>query len=156
MGVAKAIGGGFPLGACMATEEAAKGMVAGTHGSTYGGNPLACAVGAEVMDIMAEDGFLDHVSRMAGHLRQKLEGLVDAHPEVLERVRGDGLMLGLVCKAPAGDVVQAGYDAHILTVPAAENTVRILPPLNVSEADLDEAVSRLDAACTAVGKAIKK
>jgi acetylornithine/N-succinyldiaminopimelate aminotransferase len=146
MMVAKGIGGGFPLGAVLATEAAAAAMTAGTHGSTYGGNPLGCAVGSKVMDIVADDAFLAEVSRKAGTFRQKLEGLVAAHPDVFEGVRGTGLMLGLKCKVPAGDVVSAGYAQHILTVPAADNVVRLLPPLTISEADIAEAVRRLDRA----------
>ena len=107
MTVAKGIGGGFPLGACLATEAAAAGMTTGTHGSTYGGNPLACAVGCAVMDIVTAPGFLDQVSRLAGRFRQGLEGLVAAHPEVFEAVRGEGLMLGLKCRKPVAEVVQA-------------------------------------------------
>ncbi len=150
MMVAKGIGGGFPLGAVLATEAAASGMVAGTHGSTYGGNPLGCAVGLAVMTIVSAPEFLDDVNRKAGLLRQRLEGLVAAHPDVFDHVRGQGLMLGLVCKAPNLDVVQAGYDQHILTVPAADNAVRLLPALTISDDDIAEAVSRLDAAATAL------
>jgi acetylornithine/N-succinyldiaminopimelate aminotransferase len=150
MAIAKAIGGGFPLGALLATEAAANGMTAGSHGSTYGGNPLACAVGCAVMDEVTKPGFLDHVSRVAGRLRQKLAGLVDAHPDVLEGVRGEGLMLGLKCKALNADLVKAGYAAHVIMVPAADNVCRILPPLNVTEAEVDEAIARIDAACAAV------
>ena len=150
MAVAKGIGGGFPLGACLATAEAAKGMTAGTHGSTYGGNPLACAVGAKVMDIVADDAFLAEVNRKAGLLRQKLEGLVAAHPEVFESVRGQGLMLGVRCKVPNTDVVAAGYGAHVLTVPGGQNVIRILPPLTISDAEISEAVTRLDQAATAI------
>ena len=150
MAVAKGIGGGFPLGACLATENAALGMTAGTHGSTYGGNPLACAVGCEVLDVILEDGFLDNVSRVAGRLRQGLEGLVASHPDVFEAVRGEGLMLGIVCKAPNADVIAKGYENHVLTVPAAENVVRILPPLNLSDAEVDEGLRRLDAAAATV------
>ena len=146
MMVAKGIGGGFPLGAVLATENAALGMTPGTHGSTYGGNPLGCAVGCTVLDTVADEAFLSEVSRKAGHLRQRLEGLVAAHPDVFASVRGEGLMLGLVCTALNADVLQAGYDAEVITVPAAENVLRILPPLTISEAEIDEAVSRLDAA----------
>jgi acetylornithine/N-succinyldiaminopimelate aminotransferase len=153
MTVAKGIGGGFPLGACLATERAASGMTTGTHGTTYGGNPLACAVGCAVMDIVTEPGFLDHVSRVAGRLRQGLEGLVAGHPAVFEAVRGQGLMLGLKCAAPNTRLVQAGYDARVLTVPAAENVVRILPPLVLSEAEADEGLRRLEAAAEAVAQA---
>jgi acetylornithine/N-succinyldiaminopimelate aminotransferase len=150
MAVAKGIGGGFPLGACLATEAAAAGMTAGTHGTTYGGNPLACAIGVAVLDVMAEEGFLDHVSRVAGRLRQGLEGLVAAHPDVFEAVRGQGLMLGLKCRATNTDVVRAGYDARILTVPAADNVVRILPPLTLTEAEAEEGLRRLEAAAEAL------
>ena len=145
MMVAKGIGGGFPLGAVLATERAASGMVAGTHGSTYGGNPLGCAVGCAVMDEVTAPGFLDDVNRKAGLLRQKLEGLVAAHPDVFEEVRGSGLILGLKCKPACGDVVAAGYDNLVLTVPAADNVVRILPPLTISTEEIGEAVSRLEA-----------
>ena len=150
MMVAKGIGGGFPLGALLATEDAARGMTAGTHGSTYGGNPLGCAVGATVMDEITSDGFLDDVNRKAGFLRQKLEGLVAAHPDIFEDVRGTGLMLGLKCKAPNLDVVNAGYENDLLTVPAGDNVVRVLPALTITEAEISEGLSRLDAAATAL------
>lgn len=150
MMVAKGIGGGFPLGAVLATENAASGMTAGTHGSTYGGNPLACAVGAKVMEIVADDAFLADVSRRAGQFRQGLEGLVAAHPQVFEAVRGSGLMLGLKCRAPNSDVVKAGYAAQVLTVPAADNVIRILPPLNITEAEIAEALRRLDTAAASI------
>ncbi|MBO9396630.1 aspartate aminotransferase family protein [Shimia sp. R9_2] len=152
MMVAKGIGGGFPLGAVLATEEAASGMVAGTHGSTYGGNPLACAVGGAVMGVVADDAFLGDVNRKGGLLRQKLEGLVAAHPDVFEEVRGAGLMLGLKCsKAACGDVVAAGYDHEVVTVPAADNVVRLLPPLNITDEEIAEAVQRLEKAAAKVG-----
>ncbi len=143
MMVAKGIGGGFPLGAVLATENAASGMTVGTHGSTYGGNPLGCAVGSAVMDHVSDPAFLAEVNRKAGLLRQKLEGLVAAHPEVFTQVRGAGLMLGLEC-APANiDVVKAGYDNLVITVPAADNVIRLLPPLNITDADIDAALTRL-------------
>ena len=153
MMVAKGIGGGFPLGAVLATERAASGMVAGTHGSTYGGNPLGCAVGAAVVEIIAGDAFLAEVSRKGALLRQKLEGLVAAHPAVFEGVRGQGLMLGLKCRIAPADVVKAGYAQHLLTVPAADNVLRLLPALNIPDADLAEAVARLDRAATLLEKA---
>ncbi|MEI4486234.1 aspartate aminotransferase family protein [Frigidibacter sp. MR17.14] len=153
MTVAKGIGGGFPLGAVLATEDAASGMVAGTHGSTYGGNPLGCAVGGKVMEIVAAPAFLAEVKRKAGLFRQGLEALVAAHPDVLEGVRGEGLMLGLKCKVAPADLVKAGYAEHVLTVPAAENVVRLLPPLNIPDADIAEALARLDRAAAAVAKA---
>ena len=153
MMVAKGIGGGFPLGAVLATEEAASGMTAGTHGSTYGGNPLGCAVGCAVMDTVADPDFLAEVNRKAGLLRQKLEGLVASHPEVFEEVRGSGLMLGLKCKAANLDVVKAGYDNEVITVPAADNVIRLLPPLNLTDDDIAEACTRLDKAAAQVGAA---
>jgi len=146
MMVAKGIGGGFPLGAVLATENAASGMTAGTHGSTYGGNPLACAVGGRVMDLVADDAFLADVNRKAGLLRQRLEGLVASHPDVFDSVRGSGLMLGLKCKATNTDIVRAGYDQGVLTVPAADNVIRLLPALNIPDEDIVEAVARLDRA----------
>ncbi|MCA0997713.1 aspartate aminotransferase family protein [Alloyangia pacifica] len=150
MMVAKGIGGGFPLGAVLATEEAASGMTAGTHGSTYGGNPLACAVGGAVMDVICAEGFLDEVSRKAGLMRQKLEGLVAAHPDIFEEVRGQGLMIGLKTKVAPGDFVKAGYAQELITVPAADNIVRLLPPLNITEEEIAEAVARLDATAAAL------
>ncbi|MBK0326504.1 aspartate aminotransferase family protein [Rhodobacteraceae bacterium F11138] len=150
MMVAKGIGGGFPLGAVLATETAAAGMVAGTHGSTYGGNPLACAVGCAVMDIVANPGFLDEINRRSGQLRQGLEGLVGAHPDVFEAVRGSGLMLGLKCRAANTDVLQAAYDANLIVVPAADNVVRLLPPLTITEDDVTEALRRLDSVAAAI------
>jgi acetylornithine/N-succinyldiaminopimelate aminotransferase len=152
MGIAKGIGGGFPLGACLATEDAAAGMVVGTHGSTYGGNPLACAVGNAVVDEITAPGFLDEVRRKAGLLRQRLAELADAHSDIIAEIRGEGLMLGLKLREGAvnGDLVAAGRAEGILTVPAGENVVRILPPLNIADADLAEGIVRLDAACRRV------
>jgi acetylornithine/N-succinyldiaminopimelate aminotransferase len=144
MMVAKGIGGGFPLGAVLATENAAFGMGAGTHGSTYGGNPLACAVGSKVMQIVANDVFLAEVSRKAALLRQGLESLVAAHPKVFEAVRGEGLLLGLKCRAINSDIVKAGYQAGILTVPAADNVIRLLPALNIPDADIATALALLE------------
>ena len=154
MMVAKGIGGGFPIGAVLATENAARGMVAGTHGSTYGGNPLGCAVAARVMEIIADDAFLAEVNRKGGLFRQRLEGLVAAHPDIFEAVRGQGLMLGLKCRIAPADVVTAGYGAHVLVIPAADNVVRILPPLTITDDEIVEAVARLDrAAATLTAKA---
>ena len=150
MMVAKGIGGGFPLGALLATEAAAAGMTAGTHGSTYGGNPLGCAVGAAVMDIVSDPAFLAEVARKGALMRQRLEGLVASHPKVFDAVRGQGLILGLHCVAPAADVVRAGLDQHVLTVPAADNVVRLLPALTISDDEIAEAVARLDAAAAAL------
>jgi acetylornithine/N-succinyldiaminopimelate aminotransferase len=153
MMVAKGIGGGFPLGAVLATESAAAGMVAGTHGSTYGGNPLACAVGAKVMEIVADDAFLAEVSRKGARFRQGLEALVASHPTVFQAVRGQGLMLGLKCVALNADVVKAGYAEGALTVGAADNVVRLLPALNIPDADIAEALTRLDRAACRVEQA---
>jgi acetylornithine/N-succinyldiaminopimelate aminotransferase len=152
MMVAKGIGGGFPLGAVLATEKAASGMTAGTHGSTYGGNPLGCAVGCRVMEIVADDAFLAEVNRKAGLFRQKLEGLVAAHPDVFEGVRGAGLMLGLKCRVPNTEVVAAGYANHVLTVGAADNVVRILPPLTISDEEIAEGLARLDRAAISLAR----
>ena len=145
MMVAKGIGGGFPLGAVLATEKAASGMTAGTHGSTYGGNPLGCAVGCAVLDVVVDEAFLAEVNRKAGLMRQRLEGLVAEHPEVFEEVRGAGLMLGLKCKVVNADVVTAGYANELITVPAADNVIRLLPPLTISDDEIAEAMTRLDA-----------
>ena len=147
MGVAKGIGGGFPLGACMATERAAAGMTAGSHGSTYGGNPLAMAVGNAVLDVMTEDGFLAHVSEMAGLMRQRLSGLHDEYSDVIEEVRGEGLMLGLKLKAPNGAFVEAARSQRLLTVPAGDNVVRLLPPLIIEAEHIDAAITALETAC---------
>lgn len=143
MMVAKGIGGGFPLGAVLASEEAASGMTAGTHGSTYGGNPLGCAVGCAVVEEIAAPEFLAEVGRKAGLLRQGLEALVAEHPEVFEEVRGAGLMLGLKCKAANTDVVSAGYDQALITVPAADNVIRLLPPLTLTDDEISTALQRL-------------
>ncbi len=148
MMVAKGIGGGFPLGAVLATQNAASGMPAGTHGSTYGGNPLGCAVGCKVLDIVADPEFLSDVNRKAALLRQKLEGLIANHPDVFDSVRGSGLMLGIKCKATNTDVVDAGYAQKVLTVPAADNTIRVLPPLTITDQEISEAIDRLDAAAS--------
>jgi len=152
MMVAKGIGGGFPIGAVLATEAAASGMTAGTHGSTYGGNPLGCAVGCRVMELVADPAFLGDVNGKAGFLRQRLEGLVAAFPEVFEEVRGSGLMLGLKCRGPNTDLVAAGYAEHVLTVGAADNVVRVLPALTISREEIAEAVMRLERAAEAVRK----
>ncbi|MDG1802847.1 MAG: aspartate aminotransferase family protein [Paracoccaceae bacterium] len=152
MMVAKGIGGGFPLGCVLATEHAASGMTAGTHGSTYGGNPLACAVGNAVIDIVSAPEFLDDVNRKAGLLRQRLEGLVANQADVFEEVRGSGLMLGLKCKATNMDVVNAGYANGVITVPAADNVIRLLPALNLTDDDIVQAASLLDAAASSLSQ----
>ena len=146
MAIAKGIGGGFPLGACLAKAEAAAGMTAGTHGSTFGGNPLACAVGAAVLGIVADEEFLEGVGRRAGLLRQRLEAVAGSHPKVFAEVRGTGMMIGMVCKVPNMDVVNAGYRSRVLTIPAGDNTVRILPPLNIGDDDVAEISRRIEKA----------
>lgn len=150
MMVAKGIGGGFPLGAVLATEYAASGMTAGTHGSTYGGNPLGCAVGCAVLDEVNTPEFLAEVNRKSGLLRQKLEGLVADNPDVFESVRGAGLMIGIKCKAVNLDIVNAGYDTQVITVPAADNVIRLLPPLTITDDEIADAIARLDKAAKAV------
>ena len=152
MAVAKGIGGGFPLGAFLTTKEAGKGMVAGTHGTTYGGNPLATSIGNAVLDIILADGFLDQVARTGLVMKQKLAALRDRHPSVIAEVRGEGLMIGLriADEVTNGDFTVAVRDENMLVIPAADNVIRLLPPLTISEADIDEALQRLDRACTAI------
>jgi len=150
MAVAKGLGGGFPVGACLTTEAVGACMTAGSHGSTFGGNPLAMAVGNGVLDVMLAPGFLDHVADMSLRLKQRLAALKDEHPTIIEEVRGQGLMLGLKCKVPNQDLVQALRKQHLLTVQAGDNVVRLLPPLIVEEAEINAASSKLDAACTAL------
>jgi acetylornithine/N-succinyldiaminopimelate aminotransferase len=143
---AKGIGGGFPLGACLATEEAAKGMVFGTHGSTYGGNPLAMAAGEAILDVMLEPGFLEHVTAMGERLRTSVEQMIPNHDQIFEGVRGKGLMFGIKLKdsAVARDFVAHLRDHHgLLTVAAGENVVRVLPPLVIEEAHIAEFVQKL-------------
>lgn len=153
MALAKGIGGGFPLGAFLATEEAASGMTAGSHGSTYGGNPLAMAVGNAVLDGLLEEGFLAHAEAMGKLLKRKLEEVVAANPHVFEEVRGNGLMLGLKAVPVNGEVIGALRDEGLLTVGAAENVVRILPPLIIQEAQVEEAVQALERVCAKWPKA---
>ncbi len=153
MAVAKGIGGGFPLGAFFATKEAGKGMTLGTHGTTYGGNPLATAVGAAVLDVILEPGFLDSVSRKGVLFKQKLAGLKDQYPNVISEVRGEGLLLGLRLNVPNTDFTVAAREQRMLVIPAGENVVRLLPPLIIEEAEINEAVARLEKACKALSGA---
>jgi acetylornithine/N-succinyldiaminopimelate aminotransferase len=153
MALAKALGGGFPLGACLATAEAAKGMTAGTHGSTFGGNPLAMAAGNAVLDVILADGFLDHVQRVALVLKQKLAAIKDRYPSVIAEVRGEGLLVGLRATVPSGELVDELRAEKMITVAAGDNVVRLLPPLIVSEAEIAEAVNRLDRACGRIAAA---
>lgn len=153
MTVAKALGGGFPVGACLATEAAAVGMTAGAHGSTFGGNPLAMAAGNAVLDVMLEPGFLERVEDLGGYLGQKVGALIARHPDVLEGLSGVGLMRGLKCKVTNLDLVGALAERHVLAVGAGDNQVRLLPPLIVSEDQIDEAVAAIDEACASLAKA---
>jgi acetylornithine/N-succinyldiaminopimelate aminotransferase len=148
MCVAKGIGGGFPLGACLATAEAAKGMTAGTHGSTYGGNPLGMAVGNAAVGMVLEPGFLEHVRDTANFFRQQLAGLLARHPSVFEELRGQGLMLGLKLRVPNTEFVTAARHHGLLIVGAGENVVRLLPPLIVNEEQVREAIGLLSAAAS--------
>ncbi|HEY0122283.1 MAG TPA: aspartate aminotransferase family protein [Rhizobium sp.] len=157
MAVAKGIGGGFPLGACLATAEAASGMKAGTHGSTYGGNPLAMAVGNAVLDIVLADGFLQHVRDIALVFRQGLASLQDRFPDIIEDIRGEGLMLGIKAAVPQAELLQAIRAEHLLGVPAGDNVIRLLPPLVVTAEEAREGIARIERAAESVRAArIKK
>ncbi|MGQ0486486.1 MAG: aspartate aminotransferase family protein [Hyphomicrobiales bacterium] len=147
MGIAKGIGGGFPLGACLATATAAQGMTTGTHGSTFGGNPLATAVGNAVLDVVLAKGFLESIQQRGLTLKQKLARLKDEHPAVIDEIRGTGLMMGIKCKLPNTELQAAAFDEQLLTIGAGDNVLRLLPPLIVTDADIADAVSRLDRAC---------
>src|SRR4029077_5712436 len=147
MSLAKALGGGFPIGACLATAEAASGMTPGSHGSTFGGNPLAIAAANAVLDVMLKPVFFDHVQKMSLLLKQKLASVVDRHPAILADVRGEGLLVGVKAVVPSGDLVAALRDERLLTVGAGANVVRFLPPLIVSAAEIEESVTRLERAC---------
>ncbi|PDT00889.1 acetylornithine transaminase [Rhizobium chutanense] len=157
MAVAKGIGGGFPLGACLATAEAASGMKAGTHGSTYGGNPLAMAVGSAVLDIILADGFLQQVRDVALVFRQGLASLKDRYPDVIEDIRGEGLLLGVKAAIPSAELLQAIRAAHLLGVPAGDNVIRLLPPLVVTAEEAREGLARLERAAESIRAAkVKK
>ncbi|HEY6833403.1 MAG TPA: aspartate aminotransferase family protein [Pseudolabrys sp.] len=147
MALAKALGGGFPIGAFLATEEAAKGMTAGTHGSTFGGNPLATAVANAVLDVVTADGFLDTVKQNALRLKQRLAELKDRYPSVIAEVRAEGLLIGLRMVPPASAMVDELRAEKMLTPTAGDNVVRLLPPLIIGEEEISEAVARIDRAC---------
>jgi len=153
MGLAKGLGAGFPIGAVLATAEAAKGMTPGTHGSTFGGNPLAVAAGNAVLDVVTKPGFLDNVRQIALRFRQRLAEIKDRHPSVIAEVRGDGLLIGLKSVVPNGELADACRAEKLLTVGAGDNVVRLVPPLVVTEAEVAEAIARLDRACTAIERA---
>ncbi len=150
MAIAKGIGGGFPLGACLSTREAAIGMTYGTHGNTFGGNPLAMAVGNAVLDVMLEEGFLERARHNALLLKQKLASIQDRYPAIIAEIRGEGLMLGLRTLVPLPEFVGALRDEKLLAVPAGESVARLLPALIIEEAEIDDAVARIEAACGAL------
>jgi acetylornithine/N-succinyldiaminopimelate aminotransferase len=147
MALAKALGGGFPVGAVLATNEAAKGMTTGTHGSTFGGNPLAMSAANATLDIMLAPGFFDHVKKIGILFKQRLAEIKDRYPSLIAEVRGDGLLVGLRAVVPAGELVNAIRAEKMLTVAAGDNVVRLLPPLIISEQEMAEGVARLDRAC---------
>jgi acetylornithine/N-succinyldiaminopimelate aminotransferase len=155
MAIAKGIGGGFPMGACLATEEAARGMTAGTHGSTFGGNPLAMAVGNAVLDVILADGFLARIEGLGLSLKQKLARLKDEHPMIIEDVRGQGLMMGLKCKLANTELQSAAHAERLLTLTAGDNVVRLLPPLIVGETEIAAALASIDRAATRIGASLE-
>lgn len=154
--LAKGLGGGFPIGACIATAEAAKGMTPGTHGSTFGGNLLAMAAANAVLDVMLEDGFLDHVNAMANLFKQGLAAIIDRFPDVVSAIQGTGLLTGLKCVVPNGDVITALREEKILSVGAGNNVVRLLPPLNVTEDEIRDGLHRIETAIARVSHANKQ
>jgi len=145
--LAKGLGGGFPIGACLATRKAAQGMTAGTHGSTFGGNPLAAAIGDAVLDVVLAEGFLSRVAELGAYLRQHLHELKQRYPGVIAEVRGEGLMYGVKTRIPNGVLATAAREQRLLTVLAGDNVIRLLPPLIIDASHIDEAVAKLDAAC---------
>jgi acetylornithine/N-succinyldiaminopimelate aminotransferase len=152
MALAKALGGGFPIGACLATAEAGKGMTAGTHGSTFGGNPLAMAVANAVLDVVLKPGFNEHVQKMSVLLKQRLAEFKDRYPSVIAEVRGEGLLIGLRAVNPSGELVDELRAEHMITVGAGDNVVRLLPPLIINEAEVAEAAARIERACARIAK----
>ena len=155
LALAKGLGGGFPVGACLATADAGKGMTPGTHGSTFGGNPLAMAVGNAVVDVLLAPGFLEGVRKKALLMRQRLAEVHDRHGDVIAEVRGEGLLLGLRTNVPNGDLVDALRAEHVLAVAAGDNVVRLLPPLVISESEISEGMERLDRAASAIERSLK-
>ncbi len=153
MSLAKGLGGGFPVGACLATAEAAKGMTAGTHGSTFGGNPLAMAVGNAVLDIILAEGFLEEVRRVGLYLKQRLAGVTDGHLDIVDEVRGEGFLIGLHCKPQNKAVLTSFREAGLLAMGASDNVIRLLPPLIATEADIDEAMARMETGLSAFAAA---
>jgi acetylornithine/N-succinyldiaminopimelate aminotransferase len=153
MTIAKALGGGFPVGACLATAEAGKGMTAGTHGSTFGGNPLAMAVGNAVLDAMLAPGFIQHVRDIGLLFKQRMAEIKDRHSAVVAEVRGEGLLIGLRMVPPVPEMVDELRNEKMITVAAGDNVVRLLPPLIIGEAEVAEAIARIDRACARLAKA---
>jgi acetylornithine/N-succinyldiaminopimelate aminotransferase len=153
MALAKALGGGFPLGACLATAEAAKGMTTGTHGSTFGGNPLAMAVAGAVLDVVLAEGFLEHVRRVSLVLKQKLAAIADRYPTVVAELRGEGLLVGLRAVVPSAELIDALRAEKMIAAGSGDNVVRLLPPLIISEEEAAEAIRRLERACARIAKA---
>jgi len=149
---AKGIGAGFPMSACLATADAARGLTVGVHGTTFGGNPMAMAIGNAVLDVVLAPGFLDEVARKGLLLRQRLAELKDKHPRVIEEIRGEGLMIGLKLKLPPGEFAEAALAEKLLLIPAGDNVVRVLPPLVITDEEIVEGVRRLDTAAAAVEK----
>jgi acetylornithine/N-succinyldiaminopimelate aminotransferase len=156
MALAKALAGGFPLGACLATRDAAKGMTTGTHGSTFGGNPLAMAAAGALLDVVLADGFLDRVRGTSLILKQKLAEIRDRYPAVIAEVRGEGLLVGLRAVVPSSELVNELHEEKMITVAAGDNVVRLLPPLIVSEEEVAEAVRRIDRACARICRALEE
>lgn len=156
MAIAKGLGGGFPVGACLATEEASIGMTTGVHGTTFGGNPLAMAVGNAVLDVILADGFLDHVREMSKILRQQLAELVDTYPDLVEEVRGEGLLQGVKAVVPNSQIIASLREHGLLAVPAGDNVIRFLPPLIVSAEELREMHDRMDKAFAELAQSSKK
>src|SRR6201995_3168582 len=156
MSLAKALGGGFPIGAVPASAEAAKGMAPGSHGSTFGGNPLAVAAANAVLDVMLKPGFFDHVQKMSLLIKQKLASVVDRYPAILSEVRGEGLLVGVKAVVPSGDLVAALRDQKLLTVGAGDNVVRFLAPLIVNESEIDHSVQCLERACADLAGKVKQ
>jgi acetylornithine/N-succinyldiaminopimelate aminotransferase len=147
MAIAKGIGGGFPLGAFLATRDAARGMTVGTHGTTFGGNPLAASIGNAVLDVVLAPGFIERVGLLGLRLKQELAGLQERHRGIISGIRGEGLMQGIALHVPVNDFAAAARAEGLLVIPAAENVARLLPPLIIGEAEISEAIARFDAAC---------
>jgi acetylornithine/N-succinyldiaminopimelate aminotransferase len=153
LAVAKGLGGGFPIGACLATDHAAAGMVAGSHGSTFGGNPLAAAIGNAVLDVVLEDAFLENVQKMGLLLKQRLAEIKDHHTNIIEDIRGEGLLIGIKCWISNTELVNALRDEKMLAISAGDNIVRLLPPLIVGEAEISEACQKITSACSSLSNA---